>query len=271
MAKSGGSRKDGIAGLGRQAAIRVKTAKRRSAASTQWLARQLNDPYVGEAKRQGYRSRAAFKLLQLDDRFHLLRPGRRIVDLGCAPGGWTQVAVERVKPTAARAGQARGAVIGIDILPMDAVPGATVIALDFLDPTAPERLKQLLAGPADLVLSDMAAPTTGHRPGRGGFRLRARGPGARRRFRLQGLSGRRRGQPARRPEARLQDRAPRQAAGESRRIGRGLCRCHRVSRREPLAYQPRAKVLPLRRSMCIVRRHLDLRRQHGDSAGIHVR
>jgi 23S rRNA (uridine2552-2'-O)-methyltransferase len=162
MAKSGGSRKDGIAGLGRQAAIRVKTAKRRSAASTQWLARQLNDPYVGEAKRQGYRSRAAFKLLQLDDRFHLLRPGRRIVDLGCAPGGWTQVAVERVKPTAGRAGQARGAVIGIDILPMDAVPGATVIALDFLDPTASERLKQLLAGPADLVLSDMAAPTTGH-------------------------------------------------------------------------------------------------------------
>jgi 23S rRNA (uridine2552-2'-O)-methyltransferase len=162
MAKSGGSRKDGIAGLGRQAAIRVKTAKRRSAASTQWLARQLNDPYVGEAKRQGYRSRAAFKLLQLDDRFHLLRPGRRIVDLGCAPGGWTQVAVERVKPTAGRAGQARGAVIGIDILPMDAVPGATVIALDFLDPTASERLKQLLAGPADLVLSDMAGPTTGH-------------------------------------------------------------------------------------------------------------
>jgi 23S rRNA (uridine2552-2'-O)-methyltransferase len=164
MAKSGGSSKDGIAGrsLARQAGVRVKTAKRRSAASTQWLARQLNDPYVGEARRQGYRSRAAFKLLQLDDRFHLLRPGRRIVDLGCAPGGWTQVAVERVKPTAGRAGQAHGAVIGIDILPMDAVPGATVIALDFLDPTAPGRLKQLLAGPADLVLSDMAAPTTGH-------------------------------------------------------------------------------------------------------------
>src|SRR6185437_760174 len=100
MAKSGGSSKDGIAGrsLARQAVVRVKTAKRRSAASTQWLARQLNDPYVGEARRQGYRSRAAFKLLQLDDRFHLLRPGRRIVDLGCAPGGWTQVAVERVKP-----------------------------------------------------------------------------------------------------------------------------------------------------------------------------
>src|SRR5436305_6422031 len=98
--RSSGPGKDGIAGRGasRQKVVRVKTAKRRSAASTQWLARQLNDPYVGEAKRQGYRSRAAFKLLQLDDRFHLLRPGRLVVDLGCAPGGWTQVAVERVKP-----------------------------------------------------------------------------------------------------------------------------------------------------------------------------
>jgi 23S rRNA (uridine2552-2'-O)-methyltransferase len=157
--KSSGPGKAGIAGRGasRQKVIRVKTAKRRSAASTQWLARQLNDPYVGEAKRQGYRSRAAFKLLQLDDRFHLLRPGRRVVDLGCAPGGWTQVTVERVKP-----GGGQGAVVGIDILPMDAVPGATAIALDFLDRSAPERLKTLLDGPADIVLSDMAAPTTGH-------------------------------------------------------------------------------------------------------------
>ena len=163
MAKSG-STKDGIAGcsVARQTVIRVKTAKRRSAASTQWLTRQLNDPYVGEAKRQGYRSRAAFKLLQLDDRFHLLRPGRRVVDLGCAPGGWTQVAVERVKPNSGKAGPGSGAVIGIDILPTDAVPGATVIELDFLAAAAPERLKELLAGPADLVLSDMAAPTTGH-------------------------------------------------------------------------------------------------------------
>lgn len=159
--KSSGPSKDGIAGrsVARQTVIRVKTAKRRSAASTQWLARQLNDPYVGEAKRQGYRSRAAFKLQQLDDRFHLLRPGRRVVDLGCAPGGWTQVAAERVKP-ASTAGQ--GAVIGIDILPMDPVPGAMVIELDFLDPSAPDRLKALLNGPADVVLSDMAAPTTGH-------------------------------------------------------------------------------------------------------------
>ena len=159
--KSSGPGKDGIAGrsVARQTVIRVKTAKRRSAASTQWLARQLNDPYVGEAKRRGYRSRAAFKLLQLDDRFHLLRPGRRVVDLGCAPGGWTQVAVERVKP---KAGAGEGTVIGIDILPMDAVPGATVIELDFLDPAAPDRLKALLNGHVDIVLSDMAAPTTGH-------------------------------------------------------------------------------------------------------------
>ncbi len=162
MVKRGGGAKDGIAGrsLTRQTAIRVKTAKRRSAASTQWLARQLNDPYVGEAKRQGYRSRAAFKLLQLDDRFHFLRPGRRVVDLGCAPGGWTQVAVERVKPADGKPGLGR--IVGVDILAMDPVPGATIVELDFLDPTAPERLKALLAGPADLVLSDMAAPTTGH-------------------------------------------------------------------------------------------------------------
>jgi len=162
MVKRGGGAKDGIAGrsLARQTAIRVKTAKRRSAASTQWLARQLNDPYVGEAKRQGYRSRAAFKLLQLDDRFHFLRPGRRVVDLGCAPGGWTQVAVERVKPGDGKHGLGR--IVGVDILAMDPVPGATIVELDFLDPTAPERLKALLAGPADLVLSDMAAPTTGH-------------------------------------------------------------------------------------------------------------
>src|SRR5258708_21946106 len=158
--KSGGPGKDGIAGrsVARQTVIRVKTAKRRSAASTQWLARQLNDPYVGEAKRQGYRSRAAFKLLQLDDRFRILRPGRRVVDLGSAPGGWTQVAVERVKPGEGRS----GVVVGIDILPMDAVPGATVIELDFLAARAPARLKELLGGSADLVLSDMAAPTTGH-------------------------------------------------------------------------------------------------------------
>src|SRR5260221_1888592 len=146
--RSSGPGKDGIAGrsVARQTVIRVKTAKRRSAASTQWLARQLNDPYVGEAKRQGYRSRAAFKLLQLDDRFHLLRPGRRIVDLGCAPGGWTQVAVERVKPTIGKGAAGQGAVNGVDILPLDAVPGATVIQLGYFSPSPPQPLKALVIG-----------------------------------------------------------------------------------------------------------------------------
>ena len=158
MTKKGGAAgSDGI-GDRRAPAVRVKSTARRTPSSKQWLERQLNDPYVGEAQRRGYRSRAAFKLAQLDDRFHLLRPGLRVVDLGCAPGGWTQVAVERVKP-----GQAgRGVVIGIDILAMDPVPGAMVAQLDFLDTAAPERIEAMLAGPADLVLSDMAAPTTGH-------------------------------------------------------------------------------------------------------------
>jgi 23S rRNA (uridine2552-2'-O)-methyltransferase len=150
-------------GSGRAAGVRVHTAKRRTAASTQWLQRQLNDPYVVEAKKRGYRSRAAFKLMQLDDRFRLLKPGARIVDLGCAPGGWTQIAVERTKPGAGP-GSKGGAVVGIDVLATDAIPGATVITLDFLDPAAPEILKTALGGGADIVLSDMAAPTTGHAP-----------------------------------------------------------------------------------------------------------
>lgn len=143
---------------GRRAAVRVKTAAKRSLSSTRWLERQLNDPYVAEAQKRGYRSRAAFKLMQLDETFRLLAPGRRVVDLGAAPGGWTQVAVERVRP-----GHTAGEVVGLDILPMDPVAGATLFQADFLDPAAPERLKAALGGPADLVLSDMAAPTTGHR------------------------------------------------------------------------------------------------------------
>lgn len=141
-------------GAARRKAVRVKTAKKRSASSTQWLQRQLNDPYVAEAKRRGYRSRAAFKLIQLDDRFRFLKPGARVVDLGCAPGGWLQVACERVGP--------KGTVVGIDYLPTAPVPGATILELDFLDPAAPARLEAALGGPADVVLSDMAAPTTGH-------------------------------------------------------------------------------------------------------------
>ena len=137
---------------------KVKTAKKRKPSSTRWLQRQLNDPYVHEARKQGYRSRAAFKLRELDDRFHLLKAGLRGVDLGAAPGGWTQVAVERVKPGTGSG----GAVVGIDILDWDPVPGATALVGDFLAGDSPERLKQALGGPADLVLSDMAAPATGH-------------------------------------------------------------------------------------------------------------
>jgi len=151
--KGGGSRIDAPSGS-RHLEVRVKTAKQRSTSSTLWLQRQLNDPYVSEAKRLGYRSRAAFKLAQLDDKYHVLAKGKRVVDLGCAPGGWCQIAAERVGPT--------GKVVGIDYLEMPAVEGATHIQLDFLDESAPARLKELLDGPADVVLSDMAAPTTGH-------------------------------------------------------------------------------------------------------------
>lgn len=139
---------------GRGVGVRVKTARQRSLSSTLWLQRQLNDPYVAEAKRLGYRSRAAFKLAQLDDKFHFLKRGGRVVDLGAAPGGWCQIAVERVGGA--------GKVVGIDYLAMAAIPGAALLELDFLDPAAPERLKAALDGPADIVLSDMAAPTTGH-------------------------------------------------------------------------------------------------------------
>ena len=139
---------------GRQLTVRVRRARRRKPSSTEWLARQLNDPFVAAAQRLGYRSRAAFKLIQLDDRFHLLARGRRVVDLGCAPGGWTQVATERVG--------AAGRVVGIDLNPTDPVPGATVLTGDFRDPGAAGQIREAIGGPADLVLSDMAAPATGH-------------------------------------------------------------------------------------------------------------
>src|SRR5690348_10870550 len=121
---------------GRRLAVRVRSARRRKPSSTDWLARQLNDPFVAEAKRLGYRSRAAFKLIQLDDRFHLLAPGRRVVDLGCAPGGWTQVAVQRVGD--------RGVVTAVDLNPTDPIPGATVLTGDFRAPAVAERLREAL-------------------------------------------------------------------------------------------------------------------------------
>jgi 23S rRNA (uridine2552-2'-O)-methyltransferase len=137
---------------GRKLTVNVKTAKKRSLASAEWLRRQLNDPYVAAAKQQGWRSRAAFKLLELDDRFHIIRPGARVLDLGAAPGGWTQVAIRR----------GATAVVGLDLLPIDPIPGSTLILGDFNDPEMPERLAALLGGKADLVLSDMAPNTTGH-------------------------------------------------------------------------------------------------------------
>ena len=136
---------------------RVKSAKGRKTSSTNWLKRQLNDPYVQEAQRLGYRSRAAFKLLELDDRFHFLSRGKRILDLGAAPGGWSQVAVARAKSETSS-----GCVVSLDISEMDDVPGATVLQGDFMDEGAPALLIEALNGPADVVMSDMAAPSTGH-------------------------------------------------------------------------------------------------------------
>ncbi len=135
--------------------VHVKTAKRREYGSTLWLKRQLNDPYVRRAKAEGYRSRAAYKLLELNEKFAFLKSGARVVDLGCAPGGWLQVAVKAVGK--------KGRVVGIDYLPVPAVPGADILEMDFLDEEAPARLKKMLGGKADIVLSDMAAPTTGHK------------------------------------------------------------------------------------------------------------
>ncbi|NQV45717.1 MAG: RlmE family RNA methyltransferase [Rhodospirillales bacterium] len=139
---------------------KVRTAKGRKLSSTKWLQRQINDPYVVEARARGYRSRAAFKLLELDDQFRILRPGARVVDLGAAPGGWTQVAVERVGSN--KTGPKAGRVIGLDINEMEEVAGATLLLQDFLEPEAPDLLKAALDGTADVVLSDMAAPASGH-------------------------------------------------------------------------------------------------------------
>ncbi|MBO7097768.1 MAG: RlmE family RNA methyltransferase [Alphaproteobacteria bacterium] len=134
--------------------VRVKTSKYRKTSSNRWLERQLNDPYVSEAKRAGYRSRAAFKLIQLNEKYNFLAKGKVIVDLGCAPGGWTQIAVQKLGGT--------GQIVGIDILEAAPIEGATLICQDFTSEDAPEKLKALLKGPADVVMSDMAANTTGH-------------------------------------------------------------------------------------------------------------
>jgi 23S rRNA (uridine2552-2'-O)-methyltransferase len=143
---------------GRSLKTRVKTARKRSLSSTLWLERQLNDPYVARAKREGYRSRAAYKLLEMDDRYHLLKPGGRIVDLGAAPGGWSQVAADRVK-----AKEGKGKVVAVDLLDMEPIAGVEFAVKDFNDPDAPEFIKSMLGGDADGVMSDMAANAIGHK------------------------------------------------------------------------------------------------------------
>jgi len=182
----------GAGGNARQLKVRLRGGKSRTPASKRWLTRQLNDPYVAHAKRCGLRSRAAFKLAEIDERFHLLKPGAKVADLGAAPGGWSQIAAQRVgaangspdhgsqiRPEAgpkdqggapedstAKSGRraaAHGKVVAIDLLDMAAIPGVEFLRLDFLNPAAPGLLRVLLGGPVDLVLSDMAANATGHR------------------------------------------------------------------------------------------------------------
>lgn len=137
---------------------RIKKKSGLKNSSRRWLERHLNDPYVHRSKAEGWRSRAAFKLIEIDDRHKLLRPGQKVVDLGAAPGGWLQVAAQRVKSS-----PDAPSVVGIDYLPVDPVPGAAILLKDFLDDDAPEMLIETLGGAPDVVLSDMAAPTTGHR------------------------------------------------------------------------------------------------------------
>ncbi|WP_046863702.1 RlmE family RNA methyltransferase [Microvirga massiliensis] len=137
---------------------RLKTARKRTLSSQKWLERQINDPYVARAKREGYRSRAAYKLIEIDQKYKVLRPGQRIVDLGAAPGGWSQVAARKIG-----LGEGRGRIVAIDLLPMEPLAGVDFLELDFLDEKAPEILVSRLGGEADLVMSDMAANTTGHK------------------------------------------------------------------------------------------------------------
>ena len=144
-------------GSGRDLKVRVKSGKGRTLSSKLWLERQLNDPYVARAKREGFRSRAAYKLIEIDTKYRLLKPGAKVVDLGAAPGGWSQVAAKRVG-----AAEGKGRVVAIDLLDMAAIPGVEFLHLDFLDPTAPDKLKALIGGRADVVLSDMASNATGH-------------------------------------------------------------------------------------------------------------
>ncbi|ULB09284.1 RlmE family RNA methyltransferase [Cereibacter azotoformans] len=147
----------------RELRVRVKTAKGRKLSSTLWLERQLNDPYVVRAKKEGFRGRAAYKILELDDKFGFLKPGCRVVDLGCAPGGWCQVAVERVNALGQKKNKAQGTVLGVDLQEVEPIAGAEIHQLDFLSDDADEKVKGWLGGRADVVMSDMAAAASGHK------------------------------------------------------------------------------------------------------------
>ena len=153
---------DEIMASQRDLSVRVKTAKGRRLSSTNWLKRQLNDPFVQAARKMGYRSRAAFKLMEMDDKLEFLKPGKRVLDLGAAPGGWTQIAVERVKPPKDLENE-NSAILGIDLQEMEPIPGAYLVQMDFMDDDAPDRIKAMLGGPVDVVLSDMAASSSGHK------------------------------------------------------------------------------------------------------------
>ncbi|MEJ6395030.1 RlmE family RNA methyltransferase [Gymnodinialimonas sp. 2305UL16-5] len=143
--------------------VKVKTARGRKLSSTRWLERQLNDPYVARAKREGYRGRAAFKILELDDKYRFLVPGARVVDLGCAPGGWCQVAARRVNALGEKSGKAIGRIIGLDLQEMEPIAGCELHQLDFMEDGADDKVKAWLGGPADVVMSDMAASASGHK------------------------------------------------------------------------------------------------------------
>ena len=147
----------------RELRVKVKTARGRKLSSTLWLERQLNDPYVQRAKREGYRGRAAFKIEEIDDKFRFLVPGARVVDLGCAPGGWLQIAVPRISALGEKSGKRMGRIIGIDLQEVEPVPGAEIHVLDFLEDDADDKVKGWLDGKADVVMSDMAAASSGHK------------------------------------------------------------------------------------------------------------
>ena len=158
------ARESGASGRGqRELKRRVKTAKGRKLSSTKWLERQLNDPYVHRARKDGYRGRAAYKILEIDEKFRFLTPGARIVDLGCAPGGWLQVAIPKINSDGERKGKPVGFALGVDLQEVEPIAGAEVLLLDFLDEGADDAVKAALNGPADVVLSDMAAASSGHR------------------------------------------------------------------------------------------------------------